>query len=108
MNAEVVKKFYPREPDKKGAAKFSFIRRSDDNIKAKPVPKHKLKKWKIGEKSQGYAKTKFHTRRIRAQEEVMEAAAEKSARAEVLCVEEQGGLDTEDSHLISQADIKRE
>ena len=39
---------------------------------------------------QGYARTKFHSQKIREREKVFETVAEKSARAELLCAEEEG------------------
>lgn len=101
-----VRYFYPKDPDKKGAAKFSFSRRPDEKIKEQPVPKHKLKKWKKGEKSEGWARTQFHTKRIQAQEDVMEKVAEASVRSEFLRTEEAGVIEGESTHQISQHEIK--
>ncbi|XP_005095274.1 WD repeat-containing protein 46 [Aplysia californica] len=101
-----VRYFFPKEPDKNGGAKFSFSRRPNERIEEQAVPKHKLKKWQKGEKAEGYAKTKFHTQKIQAQEEVFETVAEKSARSELLCTEEAGELEGENTFQISQHEIK--
>lgn len=100
--------YTPKEPDREGAAKFSFSRRPGENIKEQPIQEQKLKKWQIGKKSKSYAKTKFHTQKIKAQEEVIEKVAEKSARNEFLCAEEEGFLTGENTHRITQHDIKAE
>ncbi|KAK3770476.1 hypothetical protein RRG08_027959 [Elysia crispata] len=100
-----IRYFFPKDPDKSGA-KFSFLRRKKDLIEEAPVDEHKLKKWRTGEPSKGYARTKFHSQKIRAREKVFEKVAEKSARAELLCAEEQGSLEAEKTYQITQNDIR--
>ncbi|CAG5121307.1 unnamed protein product [Candidula unifasciata] len=98
--------FFPKEPDKRGGAKFSFSRRPNENVTEKPVPEERMKKWRKGDKAKGFAKTYFHTNKIRAREEIFEKVAEKSARSELLCVEETGGLEGDKTYEITQNDIK--
>ncbi|GFO49058.1 WD repeat-containing protein 46-like [Plakobranchus ocellatus] len=100
-----IRYFFPKDPDK-SRAKFSFPRRSKDSIEEAPVAKEKLKKWRTGEASKGRARTKFHSEKIKAREEVLEKVAEKSARAELLCTEETGALEGERTYQITQNDIR--
>ncbi|RUS71102.1 hypothetical protein EGW08_021135 [Elysia chlorotica] len=100
-----IRYFFPKDPDK-GGAKFSFIRRKKDVIEEVPVDERKLKKWRSGEASRGYARTKFHSQKIRAREKVFETVAEKAARAELLCAEEEGALEGEKTYQITQNDIR--
>ncbi|CAG5127240.1 unnamed protein product, partial [Candidula unifasciata] len=75
------------EPDNRGRVKFSFSRRPNGNVTEKPVPEKKKKKKneRKGEKAKGFAKTYFHTNKIREREEIFEKVANKSARSELLC-----------------------
>ena len=41
---------------------------------------------------QGYARTKFHSQKIREREKVFETVAEKSARAELLVLRKKGEI----------------
>ncbi|CAL1535789.1 unnamed protein product [Lymnaea stagnalis] len=101
-----IRYFKPKEPDSKGGGKFSFTRNPENVIKERPVPEHKVEKWRKGEASWGRARTSFHTRKIEAKEEIYEKVAEKSARSELLRTEEPGVLEGDKTFQISQSDIK--
>jgi len=103
-----IRYYVPKEPDRKGAAKFSFMRRKNEVVKEREIPEGKLTKWKKGKKAKGYAKTKFHTQKIKNQEKVYETVAEKSVRSEFLNTEDAGLLEGEETHRISQHQIKEE
>lgn len=100
-----IRYFFPKDPANSGA-KFSFLRKKKDAVEEVPVDEHKLKKWRTGESSRGYARTKFHSEKIKAREKIFEKVAEKSARAELLCTEEEGVLEGEKTYQITQNDIR--
>uniref|UniRef100_A0A0B6YVU6 BING4 C-terminal domain-containing protein n=1 Tax=Arion vulgaris TaxID=1028688 RepID=A0A0B6YVU6_9EUPU len=101
-----IKYIIPKDPVEKSGARFSFSRRPDENIIERPVPEEQIKNWRKGEHSKGLARTTFHTKKIRAREKVFEKVAEKSARSELLCTEEVGGIEGESTFQITQNDIR--